>query len=62
LRDGAARQLCDGIKRISKRFGLDKVDYVEPGAIFELEIDLWATGVLVNIGEALRLEIKVIGN
>ena len=58
LKDGTARQLCDGIKRVSKRFGLDKADYVEPGDIFELEIDLWATGVLINSGEALRLEIS----
>jgi len=58
LKDGTSRQLCDGIKRVSKRFGLDKTDYVEPGDIFELEIDLWATGVLINHGEALRLEIS----
>ncbi len=58
LRNGTARQLCDGIKRVSKRFGLDKTDYVEPGEMIELEIDLWATGVMIKAGEALRLEIS----
>jgi len=58
LKNGTTRQLCDGIKRVSKRNGLDKADYIEPGEIFKIEIDLWATGILINRGEALRLEIS----
>jgi len=52
LKDGTARQLCDGIKRVSKRFGLDKTDYVEALVVKQQ--------VFHTQNYHSRLEIKVI--
>jgi putative CocE/NonD family hydrolase len=53
--DGAAFNLCDGIVRCRRR---DEREWLEPGRIERLEIDLWATSCRVRVGRSLRLEIS----
>ncbi|HLZ72201.1 MAG TPA: CocE/NonD family hydrolase [Dehalococcoidia bacterium] len=56
--DGFARILCDGILRARYRYGLEKAEPVQPGAVEEYVIDLWATSNLFRAGHRIRLEIS----
>jgi putative CocE/NonD family hydrolase len=51
-RDGAARNLCEGIARRHCDRGR------EPGHIEPFEIDLWAAGARIRAGARLRVEIS----
>lgn len=55
--DGRAMGVVDGIVRAKFRNGQDTVEPVEPGAIVEYEIDLWATSWLFRAGHRLRVDI-----
>jgi hypothetical protein len=55
--DGAAFNLCDGIVRCRRRDERER-EWLEPGRIERLEIDLWATSCRVRVGRSLRLEIS----
>jgi putative CocE/NonD family hydrolase len=55
--DGAVFNLCDGIVRCRRRDGRER-EWLEPGRVERLEIDLWATSCRVRAGRSLRLEIS----
>ena len=55
--DGAAFNLCDGIVRCRRRNERER-DWLQPGRVERLEIDLWATSCRVRAGRSLRLEIS----
>ncbi|GAB4150629.1 MAG: CocE/NonD family hydrolase [Planctomycetota bacterium] len=57
LRNGEARQLCDGNIRLAKRDSIEQPDPVKPNTVVKVKIDMWATGVRIDKGEALRLEV-----
>jgi uncharacterized protein len=54
---GLARQLCDGNIRLALRDSLEKLDPVKPGDVVKIKIDMWATGIVVQKGHRLRLEV-----
>jgi hypothetical protein len=55
--DGFAQRLCDGMVRGRFREGFEREVFLEPGRVYELRIDLWATAQRFEPGERLRLEI-----
>lgn len=55
--DGRAMSVVDGIVRARFRQGQDEVRPVEPGAVHEYEIDLWATSQLFRAGHRVRLDV-----
>jgi len=56
--DGYAHQVQQGIIRASYRDGMDERKLLEPGRIYEYEIDLWATSYLFRQGHRLRVEVS----
>ncbi len=57
--DGYAQNLCDGIIRARYRAGRTApADLLEPGRIYEYEIDLWATSNVFLPGHRIRVEIS----
>ena len=53
-----ARILCVGIVRARYRESFEKPSLIEPGKIYEYEIDLWATGNMFKKGHRIRVEIS----
>jgi putative CocE/NonD family hydrolase len=56
--DGYAHQVQNGLVRVSYRDGLDERRLLEPGRVYELAIDLWATSYVFAEGHRLRVEIS----
>lgn len=56
--DGRAIYLCDGIIRASFRNGPSGMSRIEPGKVYEYDIDLWATSNVFKKGHRIRLEIS----
>jgi putative CocE/NonD family hydrolase len=52
-----AQRLCDGICRLRYRDGMDKALDVEPGEVYEVEVDMWDTAHRFLAGHAIRLEV-----
>ena len=55
--DGFSFNLVDGVIRARYRQGFEEPVLIEPGAILEYEIDLWATSYVMQPGERLRVDI-----
>ncbi|MCI0440001.1 MAG: CocE/NonD family hydrolase [Chloroflexi bacterium] len=55
---GYARNLTDGIIRARYRYGRNPARLIQPGEVYEYEIDLWATSNLYKKGHRIRLEIS----
>ncbi len=55
---GYARNLTDGIIRARYRYGRNPARPIQPGEVYEFEIDLWATSNLFKKGHRIRLEIS----
>jgi putative CocE/NonD family hydrolase len=55
--DGRAEILADGILRARYRESLSTPVLMEPGRIYELHIDLWATSNHFKAGHRIRLEV-----
>ena len=56
--DGYAQNLQDGILRARYRTSSTQPSPIEPGRVYELTIDLWATSHLFRTGHRLRVEIS----
>jgi putative CocE/NonD family hydrolase len=56
--DGAANLIQDGIQRMSLREPGRGRRLLEPGHVYEIEIDLWATAYRLPAGHRLRLEVS----
>lgn len=56
--DGRALILTDGILRARFRNSMEKPEIMEQGKIYELEIDMWATGNRFLPGHRIRVEIS----
>lgn len=56
--DGYATLVQDGILKTSHRDGEGKAPPLQPGEIYRLDIDLWATSILFQRGEQIRIEIS----
>jgi uncharacterized protein len=56
--DGAANLIQDGILRMSLREPERGRQLLEPGRVYEVEIDLWATAYRLGPGHRLRVEVS----
>jgi hypothetical protein len=56
--DGRSIIVLDGIIRASHRNSLEKDELMEPGKIYEFEIDLWSTSLVVSPGHRVRIAIS----
>lgn len=56
--DGRAFNLCDGIRRVRFRTGMNDEQLIRPGEKIRLEIDLWVTSNLFLKGHRIRLEVS----
>jgi uncharacterized protein len=56
--DGFAQDLTEGIFRMRYRESPESQVLINPGQIYEITLDLWATGNLFLKGHTLRLEIS----
>ena len=56
--DGRAMSVVSGITRLSGRDGADADPRaVEPGAVYDVDVDLWATGQLFRAGHRIRVDV-----
>jgi hypothetical protein len=56
--DGRSIIVLDGIIRASHRNSLEKDEPMEPGKIYEFEIDLWSTSLVISPGHRVRIAIS----
>jgi hypothetical protein len=56
--DGKSMLICDGILRMRNRNGFDHWDFMQPGQIYEVEVDLWSTSYIWNTGHKIRVAIS----
>jgi len=56
--DGKALILCEGILRARYRNGLDKPELMEPGKVYQYDIEMGCTSVLFQTGHKIRLEVS----
>jgi putative CocE/NonD family hydrolase len=55
--DGFAQRLCDGMVRARFREGMAKPSLIEPGKVYEYEVNCWNTCQLFKKGHRIRVEI-----
>ena len=56
--DGFAKDLTEGILRMRYRDSQERENLMNPGQIYEISVDLWATSNVFLRGHSLRLEIS----
>ena len=56
--DGFAQDLTEGILRMRYRVSMERSELMNPGQIYEITVDLWATSNVFLRGHSLRLEIS----
>ncbi len=55
---GFAQRLTDGMVRARFREGMDKPSLIEPGRVYEYDLDLWNTCQSYRKGHRIRLEVS----
>lgn len=56
--DGRSMIVLDGIIRARHRNTMEKSELMEPGKIYEFEIDLWSTSLVFSPGHHIRIAIS----
>jgi hypothetical protein len=56
--DGRSMIITDGILRMRDRNGTDHWELMEPGTVYQIEVDLWSTSYVWNIGHRIRVDIS----
>ena len=56
--DGRSMLITDGILRMRNRNGVDHWEFIQPGEIYEIEVDIWSTSYVWNIGHRIRVAIS----
>ena len=56
--DGRSMLITDGILRMRNRNGADHWEFMEPGEIYEIEVDIWSTSLVFNQGHRIRVAIS----
>ena len=56
--DGRSMLITDGILRMRNRNGFDHWELMEPGTIYQIEVDLWSTSYVWNTGHQIRVAIS----
>jgi len=57
--DGRSTLITSGVRRLSRRDGLDRVAEVLPGNLYEMSIRLWPADYLVPAGHRMRLALAL---
>jgi len=56
--DGRSMLITDGILRMRNRNGVDHWEFIDPGKIYEIEVDIWSTSLIFNEGHRIRVAIS----
>jgi predicted acyl esterase len=56
--DGRSMLITDGILRMRNRNGVDHWEFMQPGEIYEIEVDLWSTSYIWNTGHRIRVAVS----
>ncbi len=56
--DGRSLNVLDGILRMRFHNGFTKEELLEPGRVYEAEIDLWSTSWVFRKGHSIRLDVS----
>jgi predicted acyl esterase len=56
--DGRSMLITDGILRMRNRNGYDHWELMEPGTIYQIDVDLWSTSYIWNTGHQIRVAIS----
>lgn len=56
--DGRSMLVADGIKKAGHRVSDEREDFLETGAVYELEVDLWSTALVLAKGHRLRVAVS----
>ena len=56
--DGRSMLITDGVLRMRNRNGTDHWELMEPGTIYEIDVDLWSTSYIWNTGHQIRVTVS----
>jgi hypothetical protein len=56
--DGRSMLLADGILRARFRESFEKENFLEPGEVYALSVDLWSTSIIFNRGHRIRVAVS----
>jgi predicted acyl esterase len=56
--DGRSMLITDGILRMRNRDGVDHWEFMQSSEIYEIEVDLWSTSYIWNVGHRIRIAIS----
>jgi hypothetical protein len=56
--DGRSQLVTDGIRRASLRGSFEKREPLEPGQVYQLDVDLWSTSLVFNKGHRIRIAVS----
>ena len=56
--DDRSMIIADGILRMRNRNGRDHWEFMNPGDIYEVEVDLWSTSYIWNTGHRIRVAVS----
>jgi putative CocE/NonD family hydrolase len=56
--DGRSMLLTDGILRARFRESFERENFLEPGKVYELTVDLWSTSIVFNRGHRIRVAVS----
>lgn len=56
--DGRSMLVTDGILRARFRESFEREVFMEPGNVYELEVDLWSTSLVFNRGHQIRIAVS----
>ncbi len=56
--DGRSMLVTDGIRRARYRRSFEREDFLKPGEVYELDVDLWSTSLVFNKGHRIRADVS----
>lgn len=56
--NGRSMYITDGILRMRNRNGQDHWEFMQPGDIYEVSVDLWSTSYIWNTGHRIQVEVS----
>lgn len=56
--DGRSMLITDGILRMRNRNNRDSWDFLEPGVVYEIEVDMWSTSYTWDEGHQIRVAVS----
>jgi len=56
--DGTAERIQEGVARARFRNGFDRPSLLEPGRVYQYDMDMWFTGIVLPAGHRLRVAVS----